>query len=273
MFTVRTLFAALSIFAFLAPLQVKAQNFSIDEIVQARILPGWRSSNGTHIAGLQLVLGQGWKTYWRSPGEAGIPTQFNWSGSRNLSGVRVEWPTPKAIPQGHFLTIGYDRAVTLPLHVAPREPGKTVRLAGEILLGVCRDVCIPVTVSVAQELPYSSSTRDPNIAAAMADTPYSANEAGVRKISCSMSPIENGIKLRTEITMPSVGGYEAVVVETADPNLWIAQPRSKRSGQKLVAETTVHHMDERAFAVNRSDLRITVVGESIAVDIQGCSAG
>ncbi|MEM8775573.1 MAG: protein-disulfide reductase DsbD domain-containing protein [Pseudomonadota bacterium] len=273
MLGLKNLVTALLLVVFAAPAPLQAQNFNVDEIVQARVLTGWRSSNGSHIAGLQLVLGEGWKTYWRAPGEAGIPTQFNWSGSRNLAGVTVEWPTPKAIPQGHFLTIGYDQAVVLPLRVAPRDAGKSIRLAGEVLLGVCRDVCIPVTVSVAQDLPYSAKKRDPKIAAAIADKPYSAAEAGVRKVACRLSPVEGGIKLRTEITMPSVGGYEAVVVEAANPNLWVAQPRSRRLGSKLVAYTTMHHVDDVAFAVNRSELRITVVGEKIAVDIKGCSAG
>lgn len=251
----------------------EAQSFSVDDVVKAHVIPGWRSADGGHVAGLHLELGEGWKTYWRAPGDAGIPPSFNWSGSTNLLRVDVEWPMPKQIPQGTYLTIGYDDSVTLPLRVAPKRAGQDITLMGEIELGVCREVCIPVTVSVAQELSGSQGARDPAIVAALAARPYSASEAGVSNVTCRMSPIEGGLQLSAVITMPSQGAPEVTVFEVGDPKIWIAPSTSERQGGKILAQTTMQHVSGKSFALKRSDVRITVLGQGRAVEIQGCPAG
>src|SRR6056297_4231173 len=86
------------------------------DLVEARILTGWRLPDGTHQAGLEIRLRDGWKTYWRAPGDAGIPPRFNWSGSRNLSDVAITWPTPRTLSQNGVRTIGYANSLTLPIH-------------------------------------------------------------------------------------------------------------------------------------------------------------
>lgn len=262
-------FAAL--LACLASGAVQAQ--SLEDAIDAKLLPGWRASDGTHIAALQVDLGPGWKTYWRAPGDAGIAPVFDWRGSENLAGVSVEWPSPKAIKQGPYTTIGYDRAVTLPLRVRPSRKGQNVMLSGEVEMGVCSDVCIPVRLQISQALPAKAKTRDPRIVAALADRPYSAREAGVKSVTCTLSSASEGLSLRAEIGLSPLGGTELAVVEATDPKIWIAPAKTKRQGAVLIAETTLHHVDGRAFAVQRSDLRITVLGNKRAVDIQGCSAG
>ncbi|MEL7014329.1 MAG: protein-disulfide reductase DsbD domain-containing protein, partial [Pseudomonadota bacterium] len=72
--------------------QVAAQ--SIEDAIEARLLTGWRAADGSHIAALQIDLAPGWTTYWRAPGDAGIPPYFDWHASENLSSVDVEWPSP-----------------------------------------------------------------------------------------------------------------------------------------------------------------------------------
>lgn len=246
---------------------------TMSDLVRAEILPGWRAADGTHIAGLRLTLKDGWKTYWRAPGDAGIPPQFDWAGSRNLSAVRIEWPTPSQILQSGMTTIGYDGTVTLPLRIDPRQRGADISLSGHIDMGVCKDVCVPVTLSFSKDLSGTRSAPDPVIVAALAERPYSAAEAGVGAVTCRLSPIEDGLGLRAVIDMPSLGRGELAVFETGDPNIWVAPSSTRREGGLLVAETTLHHVEGRAFAVQRSDLRITVLGPGSAVDIRGCQAG
>ena len=242
-------------------------------VVQVSILPGWRAEDGSHIAALRFTLQDGWKTYWRSPGDAGIPPQFDWRGSRNLSAVEVTWPTPKPMDQGGVRTIGYTRELILPLRLTPKAAGRAIKLRGEIDMGVCSDICIPVTVSVANELPQAVSKPDPRIVAALADRPYTAAEAGVSHVACRISQTEDGLRLRAEIDLPDTGGNELAVFEADDPMIWIAQARTVRQGGRLVAETDLYHTEGRAFALNRSGLRITVLGQRHAVDIRGCPAG
>ncbi|WP_342588784.1 protein-disulfide reductase DsbD domain-containing protein [Roseovarius aestuariivivens] len=263
------LFAAMGLGLLAATGPAAAQS----DLVEARILPGWRAADGTHIAGLQFTLKDGWKTYWRAPGDAGIPPQFDWRGSSNLSSVEIEWPTPRQIRQSGVTTIGYDRTVTLPLRISPARKGGAIRLSAQIDMGVCKDVCVPVNVSVAQNLGDTDAAPDPLIVAALAERPFSAAEAGVGRVTCRLSPIEDGLRLQAEIRMPSLGRGELAVFEAGDPNIWIAPSRTTRQNGRLMAETTLHHMAGRSFAVDRSEIRITVLGPGSAVDIQGCEAG
>ncbi|WP_113912394.1 protein-disulfide reductase DsbD domain-containing protein [Roseovarius dicentrarchi] len=248
-----------------------AQN--MDALTSARLLPGWRMADGTHMAAVELRLAPGWKTYWRAPGDLGIPPRFDWRGSGNLAGVDIRWPTPRRIQQGDDITIGYHDILVLPLHVMAKDPRKDIDLTGTVDLGVCRDVCMPLTLSLSANLPNGAAQRDGRIAAALTDRPLTASEAGASAVSCTISPGKDGqLTLRAEMTLPPVGGSESAVIEAGDPNLWIAEPALTRQGNTLIAQTRVAHVGGRAFALDRSELRLTIVGAQQAVDIQGCPA-
>lgn len=262
-------YLGLAAFSFAAT-PVAAQ--SVEDMLEAQILPGWRAEDGSHMAALRFTLQDGWKTYWRAPGDAGIPPQFDWRGSRNLSRVEVTWPTPKQINQGGVRTIGYTDELVLPLRLAPKKAGQAITLTGTIEMGVCSDICVPVTVKVTNELSGATGKPDPRIVAALAARPYTASEAGVSRVACRVSPMKDGLRLRAEVDMPNMGGQELAVIEADDPSIWIAQANTERKGGRLVAETDVYHAEGQAFALNRSGLRITVLGGGHAVDIRGCPA-
>lgn len=267
--------AAIAVFAVTCAVQalpVAAQ--SVADVVEARILPGWRLADGTHMAGLELHLQPGWKTYWRAPGDAGIPPTFDWRQSRNLAGAQIAWPVPTRMDQGGMTTLGYTGTVVLPLRLTPDRAGGDIRLRGALDLGVCHDICVPISLKVDATLPNGAAPRDPRIAAALANRPDTAAEAGVGRVTCSVRAAEDGgLHLRAEVTLPHRGAGEMVVVETANPALWVAPTRSTRQGATLIAETDLVHVEGRAFALDRSTLRLTVISAKGAVDILGCPAG
>lgn len=231
-------------------------------------------ADGTHMAGLELQLKPGWKTYWRAPGDAGIPPSFDWRKSGNLAGAQIAWPVPKRMDQGGMTAIGYADTVVLPLRLTPDRPGGEIRLRGTLDMGVCDDICVPVTLKVDAALPNTAVKRDPRIAAALANRPDTAAEAGVGRVACSVRPAKDGgLHLRAEVTMPHRGKGEMVVVETMNPGIWVAPTRTSRQGGTLIAETDLLHVEGRAFALDRSGLRLTVISAKGAVDIQGCPAG
>jgi len=243
-----------------------------EAMVKARILTGWSQQDGQHVAALQLTMQDGWKTYWRAPGDAGIPPRFDWRGSRNLAGVQITWPTPRSIGQGGQRSIGYGDTVTLPLTLTPQRAGQPINLSGTIEMGVCKDICVPVTLRLSQDLPLGETRRDPQIVSALASRPASAQEAGVTDVHCTVSPMEGGLQLTAELRMPRIGRDEIAVVESANEAIWVAQPRTERQGDRLVARTELYHVEGRAFALDRSGIRITVLGGDRAVDIRGCPA-
>lgn len=242
-----------------------------EAVTSARMLPGWRMADGTHMAALELHLAPGWKTYWRAPGDIGIPPRFDWRGSRNLQGVAIEWPTPQRIDQGGLASIGYHGSVVLPLHVLAQKSGRDVALNGTIEIGVCQNICIPMTLKLRADLPVAASAPDPRILAALADRPLSAAEAGVRNLRCTLTPGMKGrLNLRAELSLPALDGPETAVIETGDPNIWVAAPRLTRQGNTVIAETTMAHAEGRIFALDRSKLRLTILGAQQAVDVKGC---
>ncbi|PIL15552.1 hypothetical protein P775_25580 [Puniceibacterium antarcticum] len=243
----------------------------MSNIISAELRPGWRQADGSHLAALHLTLAPGWKTYWRSPGDAGIPPEFSWQGSDNVAAVGVNWPTPKIFHQSGMRSVGYAHEVILPLRVVGATPGADMRLHGVVELGVCSDICVPQTVEVNALLPANAQLRDPMIAGALADMPFSRAEAEVKSVRCTVEPSGNGITLRTEIDMPIGKGGEETVIETSNPLLWISEPKTHRAANgDLIIETRLAQVEGNAFALDRSGVRITVLSDGHAVDIKGC---
>nr|WP_295828636.1 protein-disulfide reductase DsbD domain-containing protein [uncultured Azospirillum sp.] len=111
-------------------------------------------------AGLRILLEDGWKTYWRSPGDAGIPPQMDWTGSTNVASVEVHWPAPHRFSTLGIETLGYRGEVVLPLEVKPERPGDPISLRGKIDLLVCSDICVPAAHQVRLELPAGAAGPD-----------------------------------------------------------------------------------------------------------------
>lgn len=242
----------------------------IDGAISTRLLPGWRMADGTLMAGIELTLAPGWKTYWRAPGDAGIPPSFDWTASSNLQGVAVDWPAPHVFTQSGMRTIGYKDRVILPITVAPRREGAPVRLNGTIDIGICKDICVPVRIELSEVLDGARTRPDPAIAAALAERPYTGVEAGLSDMSCTLAPAADGLSLRAEFALPATGGREMAVVETGDPMIWASEPRVTRQGGKLIAEFDLSHASGGPFALDRSELRFTIIGRKHTVDITGC---
>ncbi|MBR9842617.1 MAG: hypothetical protein GYB25_05615 [Rhodobacteraceae bacterium] len=239
-------------------------------VAEADILTGWRTASGDHIAALRIRLKDGWKTYWRAPGDAGVPPVLDWSRSGNLASAGITWPTPTVFTQSGMRSIGYMDEVILPLALDPKRDDRPIKLRGTLDIGVCKEICVPQRLKVKATLPAEATKRDPLIAAALAARPFSAREAGLRDIRCRISPTAKGLALSLEIDMPSAGAPEAAVIEAGLPDVWVAEPKTRRAGGTLFAETTMQHVSGQSFMLDRSALRVTVIGTKHAVDIRGC---
>lgn len=236
-----------------------------------RIIAGWTQADGTRMAALELTLAPGWKTYWRSPGDAGIPPEFTWKGARNLKAVHVHWPTPTVFWQAGMRSVGYHDRVVLPLSVVPRVQGKDVRLKGRVDLGICSDICVPTSISIDATLPADAHERSPSIVAALAALPLDAGEAGVTRAECELTPTNGGVQVKANLTMPTSGGTEEAVIEPPGPGIWVSEAVAERRGDQLTVSAEMVAQTQAPFVVDRSRLRITVLGRRYAVDVQGCT--
>ncbi|MGY3436505.1 MULTISPECIES: protein-disulfide reductase DsbD family protein [unclassified Marinovum] len=108
---------------------------------------------GTLSAGLVLTLEDGWKTYWRSPGEVGLPPELDWSEAENVAKTELLFPAPTRFTAFDIENFGYGKAVTFPIQITLAEPGAATTLRTEVRLLVCKDVCIPEDFTLTLPLP------------------------------------------------------------------------------------------------------------------------
>jgi DsbC/DsbD-like thiol-disulfide interchange protein len=259
----------LTVFTALASAQAFAT--TQDDVLSAGILPGWEMPNGHHMAALQLNLAPGWKTYWRAPGDAGIPPMFDWSGSQNVKSVQIHWPSPTVFHNNGMQTIGYHEALTLPIEVTPIDPSQPIELQAQVDLGVCDEICMPAIVTLSAEL-KAPGMRDEAIRAALQSVPLTAQQAGLKTISCEVEPIDDGLRLTAKIALAPRGKTETVAFETRDASVWVGEAQTSRSGNMLTSVTDMVANSGTPFALDRSGVTVTILGEGRAVEIAGCPA-
>lgn len=241
------------------------------DLVAARLLTGWATETGSHMAAAEFRLAPEWKTYWRAPGDAGIPPQFDWSGSENVKAVRLHWPRPTVFDFNGMRTIGYRDQLILPIEVFALDPALPVVLRAQVDLGVCRDICVPASVSLGGDL-AGSGAPDGAIRAALKARPETSQAAGVTGTTCTVEPIRDGLRVTARIGLPALGADEVVVIEPGGPvPVWVSEASVVRTGGHLQAVAEIVP-DQPGFALDRSSMTITVISSDRAVEIRGCPA-
>ncbi len=114
---------------------------------QLRLLLTAPQDDGKVEGGIEIQLEPDWYTYWRNPGEAGVPPAFDFSGSENVANVEVLYPAPIRHDDGTSVSLIYSDQVVFPLKVTPRVPGKPLTLRLQAQFGVCSSICIPTNVN------------------------------------------------------------------------------------------------------------------------------
>ncbi|WP_121023687.1 protein-disulfide reductase DsbD domain-containing protein [Litoreibacter meonggei] len=254
----------------LSPAEAQVLQNDASDVVKVTMLPGWRDDNGTHFAALRFALAPGWKTYWRAPGDGGLPTQLDWSGSSNLRGAGIQWPTPEVFRQNGLRSVGYRGEFVLPLALQQASEGPIV-IDGHLKFGVCEEICLPVSLDLHMLLPPDQTTPVVEIAAALNNHPMSSKQAQVRRVECRVDYRGGRARVDVEIDMPPlVGQGEAMVIEAINPDLWIGEPHLSRIGDTLRATAEMANRSGAPFRLDLEHMRITVITTQSAVDIQGC---
>jgi DsbC/DsbD-like thiol-disulfide interchange protein len=237
------------------------------------LMPGWREEDGRYVAGLRIVLSPGWHTYWRSPGAAGIPPRFDWSGSRNLHAARVEWPHPQVFYSFGTRTIGYRNSVLLPILVEPVEPALPVDLQLSLDFGVCKEICMPARAEVSTRLLPEGG---PGPARAMIERALSQRarapgEAGVIAAGCSIVPNGSGLEVAATIRLLAPSERMTAVIEAASrPDLWIGAAEAATAGNMVTARARAEAGGAPA-RIDRRMLSVTLIEPGRFVEIEGCS--
>ena len=264
----KNLLISLAVAAF--PSLTMAQSF--ENLAEAEVLTGWRTASGEHIAAIKIDMADGWHTYWRAPGDAGIPPQFRFTGDPEITRITPAFPTPEVFGETGMRSVGYYDSVVFPLVVDVAMGAGDVTVKGEMFIGVCEEICIPVTLKFEATLPAQGAP-DREIQTALDNRPVAASAARVGDVTCTVAPVDDGLRVTTQINVPSTGSPEHVVVEASDPIIWVSEAVTSRDGAVLSATVDMVHPSRGPFAFDRAGVRITVLGSQSAVDIRGCDSG
>lgn len=224
-------------------------------------------------AGLVIRLDPGFKTYWRHPGESGLPPTFDWSGSSNVAGVDVLWPAPTRFEDGGGVSYGYRDGVVLPLRVTPRRAGEPVGLALKLDYGVCKDICIPTRAELGVRLPKGGAAQRSEVSEAFARVPAPQPLAAAGDLSIvALQPttVDGKAMIGVAVRTPE-GETPDLFVEAPDP--WFLAPAgaaTPASGAGTPPGATGSFLIEIAErpkeAAGSLDLRLTLVSGGRAIE-------
>jgi DsbC/DsbD-like thiol-disulfide interchange protein len=155
-----------------AAVAADASSWDGDARSSMRLIAGTAASPGDALhAGVEIRLAAGWKTYWRYPGDSGVPPVFDFSKSDNVKSVAVMWPAPHRMTDEGGTSIGYKGGVTLPLHVVAQDPKRPVTLRLALDYAICEKLCVPAKGSARLDLAGAPSGYGAALAAAEAQVP------------------------------------------------------------------------------------------------------
>jgi DsbC/DsbD-like thiol-disulfide interchange protein len=152
-------------------------------------------------AGVEIRLMPGWKTYWRYPGDSGIPPRFDFSGSQNVKSVTVRWPAPQRLTDESGTTIGYKHDLVFPLEIVPEDAGKPATLRLKLDYGVCEKICEPADSKAELTLGGPGAFAD-RVAANDALVPKPSRLGGHGELSIRAARREGG-KVVVDVAAPA----------------------------------------------------------------------
>ena len=190
------------IFWLLAPFEhalAAASTWVVEDQVSVRLLSAVdRVGDNKFIPmGLHFKLKPGWKIYWRSPGDAGLPPRISWKNSKNVASAKIQWPAPSRFSVLGLETLGYKKEVVLPINVSLLEKGATtLNLKLDYL--VCEEVCIPYSSKLSLTLPRGDekpSSVANLLARYQATVPMRDDRHGISVKGAMFQKVEKGIQV------------------------------------------------------------------------------
>ena len=252
--------------ALMLPVSALAQNMDYGSV---KLLKGWQAEDGSYQVALEFSLNEGWKTYWRTPGPAGLPPIFNWDGSDNVGAVRFDWPTPKIIDQSGMITLGYYDHFVLPIRITPEADGP-VRMAMTLNFGVCSDICVPAQAVFLARLNGSADEGVAQIEAALLKGPQTRESAGLESIGCTVEPSGTGYEITANLGFSEAIEAPMTVIEYGTQEVWIDFTESQTDGSAISASAPMKYYGGGEMNMDMSALTVSVFGADRAVEIQGC---
>jgi DsbC/DsbD-like thiol-disulfide interchange protein len=240
----------------MATLLVTQRAWAATPRYEARLIAG-AFDGARWTAGVDIVMEPGWKTYWRMPGDAGVPPDFDWSESGNLAEAVVSYPAPRRFHDAAGETVGYTDAVLFPLSVTPEDAAQPVELKLNLFFAVCKDICIPAKAKPGLRLDGASDAE------------------GIARIAAAEATVPRRGDAVAAVTIGTIDGLPALDVRLASPApadldifveggglAYFRAPRPQGDGRYLLPFDGL----KNASDLKGKTLTLTLVGEGLALE-------
>jgi DsbC/DsbD-like thiol-disulfide interchange protein len=224
--------------------------------------------DGKLYAFVEIAMPDGWKTYWRNPGDAGgLPPTFDFSKSSNVTAAQVRYPAPKRLTDSAGDTIGYKGRALFPVEIAAAAADQPVHLKLAANFGVCRDICVPVDAThdliVA---PGVAGEADAWLVAAIAAVPKPAGSAAATLVEAK-AIMGDTPHIQFELSLPDADGSDADLFVEAPDGLYV--PMVKRvdaAAAGRVRFTSAFASEAELKQVIGQRLKVTLVGKAGGIE-------
>lgn len=169
-----------------------------------RLISG-AAKDGTLHAGVEIRLAPGWKTYWRYAGDSGVPPRFDFTKSKNVKSVAVEFTAPQAWRDETGTAIGYKHEVIFPLRITAQDAARPVTLELMLDYAICERLCVPVSGEAQLQIMPSAAANNAALAEAQSRVPVNSVVGG-----------DGSLSIR-KVTQEPGSGVPRIVVDVAAP--------------------------------------------------------
>jgi len=236
---------------------------------KVRLVSGTITQNGStalYVA-VQLRMNPGWKTYWRNPGESGVPPSFDWSASKNLKSAEVLYPAPHRFADAGGAAIGYKGEVIFPVKITPEQAGEPVDLALTFAYGLCKNLCIPNSASLKVVLPPDLGKGDDALIETALDRVPKPEKADALPRIASVTENLEGPKPGLEIEALFPEGASGADLFVDNPEIAVPVPKALgplEGGKQRFAVT--FYSPSEAAAIKGKPLRMVLVTDEGATE-------
>ncbi|NIX76690.1 protein-disulfide reductase DsbD domain-containing protein [Microvirga terricola] len=228
---------------------------------RVRLISGGVNDTGEALAGIEIALDPGFKTYWRTPGESGLPPRFDWSGSENVADVEIRWPAPSLFEDAGGVAYGYSHDIILPVVVKASQPGKPLKLALTVDYGICKDICIPARAELAATL--SGAEQRAVIEQALAKVPNSQPLGAPGEVSLVSIEPKSGSQAAFSVLARAPAGSQPVLFAEGPENWYFSTSKTDDPSRFIV---TIEEKPQNA--TGPTTLRLTLVAGERAVETE-----
>ena len=251
-------------------------------LVSAKITDGWIEKDQKLIFGLKIDLNKNpfinitWKIEKDIPGidlsliHISEPL-FTFDKSENVLAAKIMWPSPIIFGEDNLWSIGYKDSVLLPLEVTPIDTSKPIKLEIQADIGLCEDVCIPVTLNVSYFATPGQNQENYEILGAILSEPIKSDDIGFQPPQCIIKNGELIMEFNEKNVKTGIENIELFVIEVGSSVFYVNSQKAYVFDDRITVSTKNSVETELPGVISRERIKTTIIGSNQSLEFVGCS--